>query len=200
MRGPDLPSFSPVEPLLRWDRPLSWRSVGRSLRSADLVVLVAVVPFQVPALLTVARAARPARVVVIAHNVIPHETHPGGRWLMERLVRAVDGVVVHSAEQGVLAREHGARSVVVADLAPHLPGGVPSPAGAARAALRPPRDPADPVRVLALGMVRDYKATTCFWRPPGRRRRSPSRSPASSGGTPGTGCARRPRPPSWPAG
>src|SRR4051812_1206591 len=58
--GADVPLFEPVERVLRWDRPLGWRSVGRSLGATqDLVVLVAVVPFQVPALLTIARAARP---------------------------------------------------------------------------------------------------------------------------------------------
>jgi glycosyltransferase involved in cell wall biosynthesis len=155
--GEDLPRFEPVRRTLRWDRPLSWWRTGRSLRDVDLVVLVAIVPVQVPALLALARSARPARVTAIVHNVVPHETHPGGRWLMERLLRAVDGVVVHSAEQGRLASAHGARSVRVAALAPHLPGGLPAPAGRARALARPPRAPGDPVRILALGMVRDYK-------------------------------------------
>ncbi len=144
----------------------------------DLVVLVAVVPAQVPGLLALVRATRGGhgappgseagtgrpRVVVLAHNVVPHETHPGGRWLMERLLHAADGVLVHSADQERLARDHGARDVVVADLPPHLPGGVPDPGRraevvAARRSRATARD-ADPsavLRVLALGYVRRYK-------------------------------------------
>jgi glycosyltransferase involved in cell wall biosynthesis len=160
--GPDLPPFAATTRPLRWDRPGSWWSAGRSLRGFDLVVIVVVVPVQVPALLTLVRAvrrgsgrtARP-RIVVIAHNVVPHETHPGGEWLMSRMLRSVDGVLVHSAEQARLARGLGVTSVTVAPLAPHLPGGLPVPSGRERALARGVRP--GPVRVLALGMVRDYK-------------------------------------------
>ncbi|WP_158220985.1 glycosyltransferase, partial [Kineosporia sp. R_H_3] len=131
--GPDLPEYARVVRPLRWDRPGTWWRTGRRLAGHDLVVLVVVVPAQVPALLTVARAARSTRrsagrrprVVVLAHNVVPHETHPGGTWLMNRLLAATDGVLVHSAEQERLARDHGARAVAVADLPPHPPGGLP---------------------------------------------------------------------------
>jgi glycosyltransferase involved in cell wall biosynthesis len=153
--GPDLAPFDNTIRPLRWDRPWSWWSTGRMLRDVDLVVVVVVVPVQVPALLTLVRSAlrgpRPPRVVVIAHNVVPHETHPGGEWLMKRMLRAVDGVLVHSAEQAELARGLGVTEVTVAALAPHLPGGVPTGSRARAAA------PDGLVRVLALGMVRDYK-------------------------------------------
>jgi glycosyltransferase involved in cell wall biosynthesis len=163
--GPDLPPFERTIRPLRWDRPWSWWSTGRSLRGFDLVVVVVVVPVQVPALLTLVRAVRRGagprpRVVVIAHNVAPHETHPGGEWLMARMLRSVDGVLVHSAEQARLARQLGVCSVAVAALAPHLPGGLPVPSGRERALARTAQaDPADgtALRVLALGMVRDYK-------------------------------------------
>ncbi len=156
--GPDLPPFAGTVRPLRWDRPWSWWSTGRSLRAFDLVVVVVVVPVQVPALLTLVRSVRrgprPPRVVVIAHNVVPHETHPGGPWLMRRMLTAADAVVVHSPEQARLARELGVDSVTVAPLAAHLPGGVPDPSATRRA----PDRPADaPLRVLTLGMVREYK-------------------------------------------
>jgi glycosyltransferase involved in cell wall biosynthesis len=159
--GPDLPPFEPTVRPLRWDRPWSWWSTGRSLRGFDLVVVVVVVPVQVPALLTLVRAIRGGRglrprVLVIAHNVVPHETHPGGEWLMARILRSADDVLVHSAEQARLASGLGVTSVTVAPLAPHLPGGLPVPSGRERALARPAR-PGPPVRVLALGMVRDYK-------------------------------------------
>lgn len=159
--GPDLPPFEPTTRPLRWDRPWSWWSAGRSLRDVDLVVVVVVVPIQVPALLTLVRATRagsnPPRVVAIVHNVVPHETHPGGAWLIARMLRCVDGVLVHSPEQGELARGLTAGPVVVAALAPHLPGGLPVPSGRERALARPEPAPGEPLRVLALGMVRDYK-------------------------------------------
>jgi glycosyltransferase involved in cell wall biosynthesis len=163
--GPDLPLFEPTSRLLRWDRPWTWWAGGRSLRGFDLVVVVVVVPVQVPALLALVRAVRGGtrrrghrpRIVVIAHNVVPHETHPGGEWLIRRMLRAADGVLVHSAEQAGLARELGVTSVTVAPLGAHLPGGVPEPSGAQRALARPVHQDGDPVRVLGLGMVRDYK-------------------------------------------
>lgn len=157
--GPDLPPFEATIRPLRWDRPWSWWSTGRALRGFDLVVVVVVVPVQVPALLTLVRALgrRRPRAIVIAHNVVPHETHPGGQWLMARMLRRVDGVLVHSAEQARLARGLGVASVAVAVLAPHLPGGLPTPSGRTRALQRIATPPGRPVRILALGMVRDYK-------------------------------------------
>lgn len=163
--GPDLPPYGRTARPLRWDRPLSWWRTGVQLRVYDLVVIVVVVPVQVPALITLVRGLRRGRarsrpgqrVVILAHNVVPHETHPGGEWLMTRMLRAADGVLVHSAEQARLAREHGAREVAVAGLPPHLPGGLPAPSGRDAALARPAPAAGDPVRVLALGMVREYK-------------------------------------------
>jgi glycosyltransferase involved in cell wall biosynthesis len=157
--GADLPPYPRTTRPLRWDRPGSWWRTGRSLRRADLVVIVVVVPAQVPALLTLATSVRRGggtghrpRIVVLAHNVVPHESHPGGRFLVDRMLPAADAVLVHSAEQAELARAHGAREVIVADLPPHLPGGWPDAPPA-----RQPREPGQPVRVLALGIVRRYK-------------------------------------------
>jgi glycosyltransferase involved in cell wall biosynthesis len=161
--GPDLPPFGRTARPLRWDRPGSWWRTGRSLRDYDLVVVVIVVPAQVPALLTLIRSARRGnrcRVVVLAHNVVPHETHVGGEWLMGRVLAAADATFVHSAEQARLASEHGAARVAVADLPPHLPGGAPDRRQRAeeREAHRGrAQEESAPVRVLALGMVREYK-------------------------------------------
>ena len=174
--GPDVPTYDRVVEVLRWDRPGTWLRTGRRLAGYDLVLLVVVVPAQVPAFLAIARAARraakaagttPPRIAVLAHNVVPHETHPGGEWLSGRLLEDVDGVLVHSAEQGRLAREHGAREVVVADLPPHPPGGIPDAADravavAARAARLAAPEPV--VRVLALGIVRRYKGVDLLLR------------------------------------
>lgn len=154
---PDGPAFERTLRPLRWDRPGTWFRTGRELRAYDLVVIVVVVPAQVPALLALVRAARGVRgtgprVVVIAHNVVPHETHPGGRALITRMLRTADAVLVHSPEQARLAAEHGATEVATVALPPHLPGGDLRPARAAEVGALVP-----PLRVLTLGMVRRYK-------------------------------------------
>jgi len=176
--GPDLAPYPRTLRVLRWDRPGTWWRTGRRLRrlGVDVVVVVVVVPVQVPALLALVRAVRGGsapngprrngiaerfshsadiaapRIVVLAHNVVPHETHPGSEQLMRRMLAAADTVLVHSPELAADATAHGARQVLVADLPPHLPGGAP----------RVQPDPAravgeGPTRVLALGMVREYK-------------------------------------------
>ncbi len=146
---------------LRWDSPLSWWRTGRRLRGVDLLVVPFVVPAQVPALLTVVRAAA-APSVVIAHNVTPHEPHPGARRLTAALLRRADAVVVHSAEMARQAADligagdddpaswAGDDRVRRADLPPHLPGGIPPfQRRHGRAGER--------LSVLSLGMVREYK-------------------------------------------
>jgi glycosyltransferase involved in cell wall biosynthesis len=161
--APDLPPFPRTLRVLRWDRPGTWWRTGRRLRGAGLVVLAVVVPVQVPALLVLIRAlrggqrraagARP-RVVVIAHNVLPHEPHPGDAWLIGWLLRSVGAVLVHSARLADQAAAAGARQVLVAGLPPHLPGGVPVPRLDGGG---PAGGDARRTRVLALGMVREYK-------------------------------------------
>ncbi|HYN28801.1 MAG TPA: glycosyltransferase family 4 protein, partial [Dermatophilaceae bacterium] len=151
---PDVKPFPRTERLLSWARPDTWVRAGRRLRGVDAVVLVHVVPQVVPAHLALLRAAGAGspgaegpRALLIAHNVLPHEPRPGDRALVGALLRRVDSIVVHTAEQAGLAAGLGARHVRRLDLPPHLPGGPPVP--------RPPH--AGPPRVLALGIVRDYK-------------------------------------------
>src|SRR6478735_9390128 len=128
---------------------------GRRLRDVDAILVVHVMPPVVPAHLALLRAAgavpggdgpRPQSVVV-CHNVLPHEPHPGDARLMSVLFSRVDSVLVHSADQATVAHELGARRVSVADLPPHLPGGDPIHRG--------PRP--GPTRLLALGLIREYK-------------------------------------------
>ncbi len=177
--GHDVPPFTPTVRPLRWDRPGTWWRTGRRLRGYQLIVVQAVVPAQVPALLALIRAARGRRdpgpvprIVVIAHNVVPHESHPGAPWLMERLLRTADLVVTHSPEQAGLAREHGARATVAVGLPVHPPGGLPDAAGRAEIVRRREADlpappggvPAGPVRVLCFGIVRHYKGVDLLLR------------------------------------
>lgn len=154
--APDVTPFPRTVRSLSWARPDTWVRTGRRLRGVDLVVVVHVVPAVVPAHLVLLRAAGAGgtdsagagpRSVVIAHNVLPHEPHPGGDTLVRSLLRRVDAVLVHSGQQAAVAHDLGAERVTVADLPPHLPGGPPEP--------RQPHD--GPPRLLALGMVRGYK-------------------------------------------
>lgn len=143
----------PVAATLDWWNPVGWWQAGTRLSTADVVVLVHVVPALVPALLTVRRAAGPApRVVVIAHNVLPHERHPGDEPLVRALFDAADRIVVHSPGDEVLARETAPRAHVVhCRLPPHLPDGLVA---------TPLPSRGGPLRVLQLGTVREYKGLT----------------------------------------
>lgn len=159
--APDVEPFPRTLRVLSWARPDTWLRTGRRLRDVDVIVVVHVIPAVVPAHLALLRAAGAGRrtasghgprTILIAHNVLPHESHPGARQLVESLVERVDAVVVHSDEQARLATTLGAHHVRQLDLPPHLPGGDPEPRVANDA------DTAStPVRVLALGIVRDYK-------------------------------------------
>lgn len=158
--APDVDPFPRTVRALSWARPDTWVRTGRRLRAFDVVVVVHVIPAVVPAHLALLRAAGAGRrsaqrkaghtgprTVVIAHNVLPHEMHPGDRELMRQFLERVDSVLVHSDEQARLAYELGAPRVSVTDLPPHLPGGAPVDRSAHDG----------PTRLLALGMVRDYK-------------------------------------------
>jgi glycosyltransferase involved in cell wall biosynthesis len=153
--APDVPPFPRTVRALSWARPDTWVRAGRRLRGFDAVIVVHVIPPVVPAHLALLRAAGSGpRSVVIAHNVLPHESRPGDRQLMHALMRRVDAVLVHSTEQAALAADLGAARVSVADLPPHLPGGSPTE--------RAPYD--GPPRLLALGMVREYKGVDVLLR------------------------------------
>ncbi|HZR48289.1 MAG TPA: glycosyltransferase [Streptosporangiaceae bacterium] len=147
---PEGEPFPATRRRLAWYRPDGWFAAGRRLRRADLVVFALITPIQVPAYLTMLAALRHrARVVVICHNVLPHERRPGDVPLVRALLRRADSVVVHSAEQAGLARSLAPRTpVAVAALPPHLPVTVaPVPTA--------PDGPG--VRLLFFGIVRPYK-------------------------------------------
>ncbi len=146
---PEGEPFPATRRRLAWYRPDGWFAAGRRLRRADLVVFALITPIQVPAYLTMLAALRHrARVVVICHNVLPHERRPGDVPLVRALLRRADAVVVHSAEQSELARSLAPRTPsTVAALPPHLPSPAPAPRQAASGG----------VRLLFFGIVRPYK-------------------------------------------
>ncbi|MGE9808883.1 MULTISPECIES: glycosyltransferase [unclassified Janibacter] len=153
---PEVTPFPRTTRPLSWARPDTWIRTGRALRGADVVIVVHVIPAVVPCHLALLRALgasrtssdrHGSRTIVIAHNVLPHESHPGDSQLMRVFFRRIDTVLVHTAEEAAKARELEADHVVVADLPPHLPGGAPVE--------RVP--PTGQTRLLCLGLVRGYK-------------------------------------------
>jgi glycosyltransferase involved in cell wall biosynthesis len=145
---------------LAWWNPITWWRTGVRLRLYDAVVFVHASTVQVPAYLTMLRALRAGsgrsttpRVVVVAHNVFPHERHFGDAVLVRALLSRAAAVLVHSPELASLARtvvNNRTTEVVVADIPPHLP--------AQPLARRPISDADQPFnRILFFGTVRPYK-------------------------------------------
>lgn len=143
---------------LHWDRPSSWLRTGRRLRNkAERLVIVVSSPLQLPAIRVLAASFRgrggpnSARkdVLLIVHNVIPHERSRFDSHLMRRVLRTADRVIVHSAAEAELAHELGAQTVSNVPLPFHPPKGLrvgPHPAGERR------------LNTLGfLGFVRPYK-------------------------------------------
>ncbi|TDE34733.1 glycosyltransferase [Actinomadura sp. 6K520] len=146
--APEGEPFPGTRRRLDWRRPDGWWGTGRALRPYDLVVLAVLSPVQVPSYLGIlAGLRRGARTVALCHNVLPHERKPYDEPLMKRLLRRVDGVLVHSEKQAGLARGLTARPVRVAEMPAHLPV----------AAAAAPGDVEVRRRLLFFGIVRPYK-------------------------------------------
>lgn len=167
--SPEGEPFAASRFLLSWNRPDSWVRLGRRLRAeADLVVIVMVSPVQVPAyvvaLAALGRRPRP-HVVVLSHNVLPHERGPLDQLAVRRLFGRADQVLVHSDLQRQLAQTLTATPVVVRPLPPHLPSRDATAASRSAAAGASP-EPAAPGllgastprrHLLFFGLVRRYK-------------------------------------------
>jgi glycosyltransferase involved in cell wall biosynthesis len=154
---PEAELFPTIQDPLSWRNPAHWRRTGqRAGATSDLVVLLYYVPFQAPALATIARAARrQARVVVICANAVPHEPRPGDRVLMSWLMRSVGAILVHTEAERDAMRRLTDRPVAVAALPPHLP---------AMARLQHRSDSPPKRRVLFFGKVRQYKGVDVLLR------------------------------------
>lgn len=151
---PEVELFPNTEWPLAWYRPDGWWWTGRRIAAArcDAVLLAIFTPFQVPAYLTLARAARAGgcKIVAIVHNVLPHEHRRFDEPAMKALLRHVDAVVVHSKEEATLAASLASTPLEVAALPLHLPHAQVGPSRASRAA-------GPQHRLLFFGMVRQYK-------------------------------------------
>jgi D-inositol-3-phosphate glycosyltransferase len=150
---PEMPVFDNTSYPLSWRRPDSWVRAGRRLRTAaDWVVLVLVTPVQIPAYLVLLRAlGHSVPVVVLCHNVLPHEARSVDKPLVRTVLRRADGVLVHTASEQERAREVLGRPlepVAVAAMAPFFQGS-PEVAPEAGEEVRH--------RLLFFGLVRHYK-------------------------------------------
>jgi len=126
--APEVAAFPRTVRALSWARPDTWVRTGRRFRGFDAVIVVHVLPIAVPAHLCILRAAGAVggtggpraegapRSIVIAHDVLPHEARPGDRALTRSLFERVDAVLVHSPEQGRLAKDLRAARVTVASV------------------------------------------------------------------------------------
>ncbi|HEU5156276.1 MAG TPA: glycosyltransferase family 4 protein [Streptosporangiaceae bacterium] len=146
---PEGEPFPATQWALSWHSPAGWVRAGRRLRSADLVVFTVLTPLQVPAYhgIIVGLGRHRPRTAALCHNVLPHERKAYDPMLMRTLLRRVDHVLVHSAEQAALARALAPTPVRLAGLPPHLPA---RRAGGERPARRYDR-------LLFFGIVRPYK-------------------------------------------
>jgi glycosyltransferase involved in cell wall biosynthesis/ubiquinone/menaquinone biosynthesis C-methylase UbiE len=148
----DEPEFAPFEPtrrVLAWNRPDSWVRAARSLRDRDIVVFAHITPVQIPPYRLMAALLRKhgPKIVVIAHNVLPHERSGIDRYLVSRLFNAADLVIAHSDSEVTLARSITDTRVEEAPLAPFMPDG-----WIARVPM-----PGEHRRLLFFGLVRPYK-------------------------------------------
>jgi glycosyltransferase involved in cell wall biosynthesis/SAM-dependent methyltransferase len=135
--------------VLSWNRPDTWWREARRLRSFDVVVFAHITPVQVPAYRVMIAALRGAhvRLVVICHNVLPHERSPFDKSVVSSLLRAADLVIVHSDAEAALARPLTTKRIVAAAIAPFMPDGFVQ---------RAPM-PGEHRRLLFFGLVRPYK-------------------------------------------
>lgn len=81
--------------------PPSWRRTAAAAIAfaPDLVIFKHWMPFFAPAYAGIAKAIRRrcrARLLFLCHNIIPHEGHPGDRWLTRRGLRHADHYIVLS--------------------------------------------------------------------------------------------------------
>ena len=137
---------------LAWYSPLSWWRAGRRSRGASALVLTVPTPFHfLPYfLLLLAVGRRPLRVAIV-HNVHPHERFVGDSFLMSRLLRLFDRVVVHNDESAKAVR---ALAPEVEDL---RVTSLPSP-WSVGSTTKPPSTPQSAsIQLLFFGTIRAYK-------------------------------------------
>ncbi len=138
--------------------PLSWLKARRRLGDyqTDLVVVQWWHPVAAPALMA-ALCAVETPIVVICHNLVPHESFPLSAWLARRVLSVASTVLCHSRAVATEVLRANARVAIEVCSMPMLaePAAV-IPADTERLRLRLGIDGVGPV-ALFLGFVREYK-------------------------------------------
>jgi len=103
---------SPRRRILSYTNPMTWWRLIRRIRRNryDGFITHWMHPVHAPVLVALFAALRlltKARIMIIAHNVLPHERFFGDRALTCLTFKAAHKVVVHGGEQADLARRHG---------------------------------------------------------------------------------------------
>jgi glycosyltransferase involved in cell wall biosynthesis len=147
--GAEFDVFEPTRRSMSWNRPDTWLRAAWRLRKMDLVVFAHVTPIQVIPYWVMMMVLRPGagRTAVICHNVLPHERSWVDKFLVSRMLRAADRVLVHSDAQAAIARELTNKPIAVAQMAPFMPTGFVRRAPAA----------GEHRRLIFFGLVRPYK-------------------------------------------
>ncbi|MEK7153640.1 MAG: glycosyltransferase family 4 protein, partial [Patescibacteria group bacterium] len=136
---------------LSWKNPIGWASVGRKLRTYDVVVFVFVTSIQAPAYLTMLQTIgrkRRAQVMALCHNVLPHERKFFDIPLTKAVLGRVDQVLVHTPAQADVAKDLTNATIITTELPPHLPAKPKGTAGRSDKFTR---------NLFFFGMVRKYK-------------------------------------------
>ncbi len=152
------------EPILDLLDPRTWRTAARRIRrfGADVVVLQWWHALHGPVLIALTRSVRRAGipVIVICHNVEPHETSPAWRWLTRRTLRGADALIVHASNLRADAERLAPGVPVVSGFLPVF-GNVADATGPASAgdlaAVRRRVDATGRPLLLTFGYVRPYK-------------------------------------------
>jgi glycosyltransferase involved in cell wall biosynthesis len=88
--------------ILDWHDPRTWRRAVRRVAEfgAEAVVLPWLHPVMTPPYRYLLRhMPKETTRVVICHNVVPHESVPGARWLSRAALRHADLIVTHAPQQ-----------------------------------------------------------------------------------------------------
>ncbi len=96
-----LEPFANSEFFLHYANPLSWRKAGEKIKNfnPDLIIFPWVSPLSTPVflpLLKIIKKSSKAKVVVLCHNVLPHEKTPLDLLLSKLFFNSVDLALVHS--------------------------------------------------------------------------------------------------------
>lgn len=146
-RDPEATAVAGARHVMRWWNPASWIRVGVAARKADLIIVQWVTPFHGIPLAAIMRILRPAEVVCVVHNVLPHERLPMDIGLTKLALRQASRAVTHSSvEQESLHQLLPGLPARIVAMPPHLTRTTQVP---------PPKRP--PLRLIQPGYVRPYK-------------------------------------------